>query len=102
MALFQPRTGWDRLRLREKKKKQLSFRSIQSRPGIGISKKLAKKFKKLKNNNMASSQAKTGRERLRMREKVNSHTEPFQSDPEKGILEKLQKNYDITSNQWVG
>ena len=51
---------------------------------------------------MASSQAKTGRERLRMREKVNSHTEPFQSDPEKGILEKLQKNYDITSNQWVG
>ena len=41
---------------------------------------------------MASSQAKTGRERLRMREKVNSHTEPFQSDPEKGILEKLQKN----------
>ena len=45
MALFQPRTGWDRLRLREKKKKQLSFRSIQSRPGIGISKKLAKKFK---------------------------------------------------------
>ena len=40
MALFWPRTGWDRLRLREKRK--LSFRSIQSQPGIGISKKIQK------------------------------------------------------------
>ena len=46
MALFQPRMGSDWLRLREKRK--LSFRSIQSRPGIGISKKIAKKLKKLK------------------------------------------------------
>ena len=41
---------------------------------------------------MAFSRAKTGRERLRMREKENSHPEPFQPDPEEGILEKQQKN----------
>ena len=90
MALFEPGMGSDRLRLREKRK--LSFRSIQSRPGIGISKKIAKKLKKLKNINMAFSRAKTGRERLRMREKENSHPEPFQPDPEEGIPGKLKKN----------
>ena len=87
MALFQPRTGWDRLRLREKKKKQLSFRSIQSRPGIGISKKLAKKIKKLKNINMASFQAKTGWDRLRMRENKN-HSYQFLSNLEYKIPKK--------------
>ena len=41
---------------------------------------------------MASSQAKTGRERMRTRQKENSQSEPFQPDPEEGILEKQQKN----------
>ena len=67
MASFKAKTGRDRLRMRGKKK--LSFRSIQTWPEIGNSKKIAKKLKKLKNINTAFSQAKTGRERLRMREK---------------------------------
>ena len=41
---------------------------------------------------MASFQAKTGWERQRMSEKRNSHSDPFQLDPEYGILEKQQKN----------
>ena len=41
MALFRPRTGWDWMRFFENKKK-LSFQSNQSRPGIGISKQIAK------------------------------------------------------------
>ena len=69
MASFKAETGRDRLRIRGKKK--LSFRSIQTRPGIGNSRKIAKKFKKLKNIIMASFKAKTGQDRLRMREKKN-------------------------------
>ena len=41
---------------------------------------------------MASSKAKTGRQRLRMRQKENSRFEPFQLDLEEGIPEKQQKN----------
>ena len=59
MASFKAKTGRDQLRMREKKK--LSFRYSQTRPGIGNPKKIVKKFK---NVNMASFQAKTGRERL--------------------------------------
>ena len=62
--------------------KKFSFWSIPTRPGIGNSRKIAKKFKKLKNINMASFQAKTGRERLRTWEKKNSRSDPFQTDPE--------------------
>ena len=40
MASFKAETGRDRLRIRGKKK--LSFRSIQTRPGIGNSKKIQK------------------------------------------------------------
>ena len=46
------------------RKKKLSFRFVQTWPGIGNSKKITKKFKKLKNINMASYQAKTGRKML--------------------------------------
>ena len=38
---------------------------------------------------MASSQAKTGWERMRTRQKENSQSEPFQPDPEEGIPGKL-------------
>ena len=40
---------------------------------------------------MASSQAKMGWQRLRMRQKENSRFEPFQPDLEEGIPEKQQK-----------
>ena len=44
MASFKAETGRERLRIRGKQK--LSFRSIETRPGIGNSKKIAKKFGK--------------------------------------------------------
>ena len=49
---------------------------------------------------MASSQAKTGRQRLRMRQKENSRFEPFQPDLEEGITEKQQKKIKKTS-LWI-
>ena len=66
MSSFQAKTGWERLR---KRKKKLSFRSVPTRPGIENSKKISKKFKKLKNIIMASFQARTSREQLRKRKK---------------------------------
>ena len=45
MASFQAKTGRERLRKNEKKKK-LSFWSVSNRPGIENSKKIVKKIKK--------------------------------------------------------
>ena len=64
MASFQAKTGRDKLRVIQKKK--LSFGFIPNRPKIGNSKKITKKFKKLKSIIMASFEAKTGRDRLRV------------------------------------
>ena len=58
MASFQTKTGWKRPRKRENKK--FSFRSVPTRHEIENSKKIAKKFKKLKNTIIASFQAKIG------------------------------------------
>ena len=57
MASFNTKTGWGRPRKREKK---IPFWSVPTRPEIENSKRIAKKFKKLKNINMASFQTKTG------------------------------------------
>ena len=54
-ATFQAKIGWKRPRKRENKK--LSFRSIPTRRVIENSKKIANKFKKLKNTIMTSFQA---------------------------------------------
>ena len=86
MASFPAKTGRDRPRKREKK--NLSFWSIQFQPAIGISKKLAKKVKKLKYIIMAYFRAKTRRERMQMWGKKNSRSDPFQPDLEWGILER--------------
>ena len=59
---------WDE-RGRGWEKKNLLVRSISTQPGIGNSRKIAKKFKKMKNIIMASFKAKTRRDRLRMRGK---------------------------------
>ena len=77
----QNRTGEDE----NVRKKKLSFWSVQNSPGIGNSKKIAKKFKKFKNINMASFKAKTGREMLRMWEKKNCSCQ-FQANPKYRIL----------------
>ena len=51
----------------EVRKKKLSFRFVPTQSVIENSKKIAKKFKKLKNTIMASFQAKTGWKRLKER-----------------------------------
>ena len=64
MPLFQAKIGWKMLRNREYK----NYRSVPTRREIENSKKIAKKFKKLKNTIMASFQVKTGWKRPRKRE----------------------------------
>ena len=66
MASFHAKIGWKRLRKIEKKK--LSLRFVLTRAVIEKSKKIAKKFKKLKNTFMASFQANIGWKRPRRRE----------------------------------
>ena len=55
----------------------LSVLSVPPLRVIENSNKIAKKFKKLKNTNLASFQAKTGWKRLRMRENKNYRSVPF-------------------------
>ena len=67
MASNEAKTGSDKPRKGEKK---FSFQSIPTRPRMENSKKkIAKKLKKLKNNIIASFQAKMGWEKPRKREK---------------------------------
>ena len=77
-ATFQAKIGWKRPRRRENKK--LSFRSIPTRRVIENSKKIANKFKKLKNTIMASFQAKIDRGWPRKRENKNYRSVPFLPD----------------------
>ena len=58
MDSFQAKIGWKRMRKCEKKK--LSFCSVPTRREIEFSKRIAKKFRKLKNTIMASFQSKIG------------------------------------------
>ena len=80
---------------KNERKKKFSFRSIPTRPRIRNSKKIAKKFKKSKNIIVASFQAKMRRDRLSMREKKNSRSDPFQPDTESGIPKKCKKLKNI-------
>ena len=77
MASFQAKTGWKRLRERKYK---LSFRFVPTQSVIENSKKIAKKFKKLKNTTMASFEAKIGWKRSRKRENKNYRSVPFHID----------------------
>ena len=65
MASFPAKISWNWPRKRENK----NYRSVSTRRVIENSKKIAKKFKKLKHTIMASLQAKTGSKRQRKREK---------------------------------
>ena len=64
MAYCQAKIGWKRQRKRENKN-IVPFRSVPTRPVREHSKKIGKKFKKLKNTIMASFQAKICWKRLR-------------------------------------
>ena len=58
----------------------MSFRFVSTRRVIENSKKIAKKFKKLKNTIMASFQAKIGWKRQRKRENKNCSSVSYPSD----------------------
>ena len=75
----------------KERRKKISFRLVPIRPVIENSKKIAKKFKKLKNINMASFHDKTGWERPGKREKKLS----FRSIPTRPVIvnsKKIEKN----------
>ena len=78
MASFPAKIGWNRPRKSENKK--LLFRYVLTQRVIENSKKIAKKFKKLKNTIMASFEAKLGWRRSRKRENKNYRTVPYQLD----------------------
>ena len=78
MAHFQAKIGWKRLRKRENK----NYHSVlfQLDALQKISKKLEKKFKKLKNTIMASFQAKVGWKSPRKGENKNFRSISFLPD----------------------
>ena len=73
------------------RKKIFSFRSIPTRPRIGISKKIAKNCKKSKNIIMALFQPRMGSDWLRLREKRKLSFRSIQSRPGIGISKKIAK-----------
>ena len=75
MASFQSKIGWTRLRKTENK----SYRSVSFLYGTKqkIKKKIAKKFKKLKNTITGSFEAKIGRKRPRKTENKNYRSVSF-------------------------
>ena len=78
MASFQAKIGWNRLTNKEKKK--LSFRFVPTQSVIENSKKIAKKFKKLKNPVMTSFQTKISLKSLTKRENKNYRFGSFLPD----------------------
>ena len=78
MASFQAKIGCKRLR----KRKNKNYRSVSFIPDAQwkIPKKIAKKFKNLKNTIMDSFQAKIGWRRMRKRENKNYSSVTFPSD----------------------
>ena len=78
MASFQAKLGWKMPRKREYK----IHRSVSFQPNskIGNSKKIAKKFKYLKNTIMASVQAKIGWKMMRKRENKEYRYVSFLND----------------------
>ena len=90
MASFQAKIGWKRQRKRENK----NYRSVSFHPEEGgkIQKKIAKKFKKLKNAITASFQAKIGWKMLRKRENKNHRYVSILPDGKEKIPKKQQKN----------
>ena len=78
MKSFQAKVGWKRMGKRENKK--LSFRFVPTRCVIENSKKMAKKYNKLKNTIVASFQAIIGRKRMRNKENKNYRSVSFLPD----------------------
>ena len=66
----------------KERKEKKSFRWVFTRPGIENSRQIAEKFKKLKNTNTASFQAKISEERPRKNENKKNRLYEFLPDPE--------------------
>ena len=82
----------NRLEKAEKERKlKLSFRFVPSRRARENSKKIAKKYKKLKNTITASFQAKIGQKMLRKRENKNYRYVSFLPDGQEKIPKKFKK-----------
>ena len=90
MASFQSKIGWKRLRKTENK----SYRSVSFLSGTKqkIKKKIAKKFKKLRNTIMDSFQAKIGWKRMRKSENKNYRSVPSLPDAKQNFPKEQQKN----------
>ena len=81
MATFKAKIGWKRMLKRENKNYRfVSFRTIPTRRVLENSKKITKKFKKLKNIIMDSFQAIIGWKRMRKRENKNYRSVSFLHD----------------------
>ena len=78
MAFFHVKTGWKRPRKREYK--NYRFVSFQPNAKQKIQKKIAKKFKDLKNTIMVSFLAKKSWKRTQKRENKNYHYVSFKPD----------------------
>ena len=90
MASFLSNIGWKRSR----KTKNKSYRSVSFISGTKqkIKKKIAKKFKKLRNTIMDSFEAKIGWKRMRKNENKNYRSVPFLPDAKQKIPKQQQKN----------
>ena len=86
MVSFQAKIDLKRPRKRENN----NYRSVPTRHEIENSKKIAKKFEKLKNTTMAPFQAKTGYKTQRKRENKNCRFVRFRFYPT--CNRKFQKN----------
>ena len=85
MASFQPKTGWERLRMWEKKNLVL----IHSNPTRNREfQKNSKKIEKIKKHQYSFFSSQNGTGEAENERKENSHPEPFLPDPKEGIPEK--------------
>ena len=87
MALFQAKIGWKGWE-RAKIKIIVPFRSVPTRPEIEIFKRIAKKFRQLKNTIMASFQSKIGWKKPRKTENTNQRSVSFLPGAKKQIKKK--------------
>ena len=90
MDSFQAKRGWKRMRKSENK----NYRSVLFLPDAKqkFPKRIAKKFRKLKNTIMTSFQSKRGRKRPRKTKNKNYRSVSFLPGAKQKIKKKQQKN----------
>ena len=99
MDSFEAKIGWKRIRKTENK----NYRSVPTRCEIEISKRIAKKFRKLKNTIMASFLSKIGVKRPRKTENKNYRFVSFQPGAKYKIKKKIAKKLKkkIKTPLWI-